>query len=176
MIFKATALAGAFLIEIERIVDNRGFFGRTFCRKEFQANGLNPDLVQASISFNRKKGSLRGMHYQIRPHAETKVVRCTRGSVYDVIVDLRRDSATYRRWIAVELTAENRRMIYIPEDFAHGFQTLMDNTEVLYCMSEYYHPKYARGFRWDDPAVGIRWPSAHRILSVKDANYPDFNP
>lgn len=141
MIFTETKLPGVFIIELKRLEDARGFFGRTFCRHEFATWGLNPDVAQCSISFNRHAGTLRGMHYQAAPHAEDKVVRCTRGSLYDVIVDLRRESPTFKQWIAIELTEDNRRMIYIPKGCAHGFQTLVDNTEMIYQMSEFYHPQ-----------------------------------
>jgi dTDP-4-dehydrorhamnose 3,5-epimerase len=174
MIFSATALAGAYLIEPERLEDERGFFARTWCVDEFAARGLNPRLVQCSISFNRRKGTLRGMHFQAAPHEEAKLVRCTRGAIYDVIVDLRPDSPTFKRWTAVDLTAENRRMLYVPEGFAHGFQTLEDESEVSYQMSEYYHAASARGVRWDDPAFGIEWPVEERTISARDRHYPDF--
>lgn len=175
MIFEETALRGTYLISLEPIADERGFFARSWCREEFRARGLNPDLVQCNISFNRRKGTLRGMHYQAEPNAEAKLVRCTRGAFYDVIIDLRRSSPTFRHWLAVELTSENRRMLYIPEGFAHGFQTLADETEVLYQMSTFFVPGAARGVRWDDPAFGIQWPEADRIMSAKDRNYPDFS-
>ena len=172
MIFTATRLAGAYLIDPERIEDERGFFARTWCRDEFERQGLNPRLVQCNVSYNHRRGTLRGMHYQAKPHEEAKLVRCTRGAIYDVIVDLRPDSPTYRQWVAVELTAENRRMLYIPEGFAHGFQTLADETEVFYQMSESYHPQSARGVRYDDPALGIAWPLEVAIISEKDRGYP----
>jgi dTDP-4-dehydrorhamnose 3,5-epimerase len=175
MLFRETPLKGAFLIEPERLEDERGFFARTFCRKEFESHGLNPDIAQCSVSFNRRKGTLRGMHFQAAPHAEDKVVRCAAGAICDVIVDLRPDSPTFKRWTAAELTAENRRMFYIPAGFAHGFQTLQDNVEVLYQMSEYYHPESARGVRWDDPAFGIVWPeTSERIVSGRDKAWRDF--
>ena len=172
MIFKETKLKGAYIIEPERLEDDRGFFARTFCEKEFAEHGLNPGLVQCSISYNKRRGTLRGMHYQVAPMAEVKLVRCTRGAIYDVIIDLRPSSPAYCRWIAVELNAENRNMIYIPEYFAHGFQTLEDDTEVFYQMSEFYGPEYARGVRWDDPAFGIIFPLKNMIVSEKDKNYP----
>ena len=175
MIIEETALRGAYLISLVPIADERGFFARSWCREEFRARGLNPDLVQCNISFNRRKGTLRGMHYQAEPNAEVKLVRCTRGACYDVIIDLRRNSPTFRHWLAVELTSENRRMLYIPEGFAHGFQTLVDETEVQYQMSTFFVPDAARGVRWDDPAFGIEWPEADRIMSAKDRNYPDFS-
>ena len=175
MIFTEINLKGAFIIEPERLEDERGFFGRTFCQEEFRAHGLNPRLVQCNISFNKKKGTLRGMHYQIAPHEEAKLVRCTMGAIYDVIIDVRADSPTFKQWVAVELTVENRRMLHVPEGFAHGFQTLADNTEVFYQMSEFYHPECARGVRWNDPAFGIEWPDDERIISAGDQQYPDFN-
>jgi dTDP-4-dehydrorhamnose 3,5-epimerase len=174
VIFKETKLQGAFIIEPERIEDERGFFTRTFCRNEFKAHGLNPHLVQCSVSFNKKKGTLRGMHYQTAPYEETKLVRCTRGAIYDVMLDLRPNSPTFKQWVSVELTGENRRMLYIPEGVAHGFQTLQDETEVLYQMSEFFHPECARGVRWDDPSFAVRWLRKPLIVSRKDASYPDF--
>jgi dTDP-4-dehydrorhamnose 3,5-epimerase len=179
MIFTETKLQGAFVIEPEKLEDERGFFARTWCQREFAERGLNPAIAQCSISFNRKRGTLRGMHYQIAPHEETKIVRCTRGAIYDVndvIIDLRADSPTFTRWLALELDAENRRMLYIPKGFAHGFQTLQDATEVLYEISEFYAPEHARGVRWDDPAFGIEWPAADRILTPRDRAYPNFTP
>lgn len=172
MIFKETKLKGAFVIEPERIEDERGFFARTFCRKEFEAHGLDPNLVQCSVSFNKKKGTLRGMHYQLSPYQETKLVRCTRGAIYDVILDLRPNSPTFKQWVSVELTGENGRMVYIPEGIAHGFQTLESNTEVLYQMSEFYHPESACGVCWDDPALAIQWPIVEAVLSDRDRAWP----
>ena len=166
-----TRLKGAYAIVPDLIEDERGFFARTFCQKEFEAHGLRPTLVQCSVSFNKKKGTLRGMHYQVPPHEEAKLVRCTRGAIYDVIVDLRPSSPTFKQWIAEELTEANRRMLYIPEGFAHGFQTLADHTEVSYQMSEFYHPECARGVRWDDPAFKIDWPVADVIVSKRDQSY-----
>lgn len=177
MILTETKLKGAFIIEPERLEDERGFFARTFCKEEFRAHGLNPRVVQCSISFNKTRGTLRGMHYQAAPYEEAKVVRCTMGAICDVIIDLRPESPTFKRWVAVELTSDNHRMLYIPEGFAHGFQTLEDNTEVFYQMSEFYHPATARGVRWDDPAFGIEWPPVERrIISAKDQDYPNFEP
>jgi dTDP-4-dehydrorhamnose 3,5-epimerase len=175
MRFTPTPLAGAFVIDLVPLADERGFFARTWCRKEMEAQGLDGGLVQASVSFNRAAGTLRGMHFQAPPHEETKVVRCTRGAVHDVILDLRPASATFRRWFAAELSAENHRALYVPAGFAHGFQTLAPDTEVLYQMSEFHHPESARGVRWDDPAFGIGWPSApSRTISEKDRSYPDW--
>jgi len=172
MIFLETRLAGAFVIQPERIEDERGFFARTFCQREFEARGLKARLVQCNISFNQRAGVVRGMHYQIDPYAEAKLVRCPRGGVYDVIVDLRPRSATCRQWVAVELTAANGLMLFIPEGFAHGFQTLADDTEVFYQMSEFFHPECARGVRWNDPALAIRWPLPVRCIAPKDQAYP----
>jgi dTDP-4-dehydrorhamnose 3,5-epimerase len=174
MRFTETKLKGAYIIEPEPIADERGFFARTFCAREFEAHGLNPRLAQCNISYNARRGTLRGMHYQAAPHQEAKLVRCTMGAIYDVIIDLRPESPTFKHWIAVELTAENRLMLYVPTGFAHGFQTLEDNTEVFYQMSEFYHPECARGVRWDDPAFGIKWPILHPILSNKDRSYPNY--
>jgi dTDP-4-dehydrorhamnose 3,5-epimerase len=174
MRFTETKLKGAFILEPEILEDERGFFARTWCRHEFEAHGLTTIFVQGNISFNHKRGTLRGMHYQVEPHAEAKLVRCTMGAIYDVILDLRADSATFKQWLAVELTAKNRRMLFIPAGLAHGFQTLEDNTEVLYQMSEFYHPECARGVRWDDPAFGIGWPIAEIISSRRDNEYPGF--
>ena len=174
MIFTETKLKGACIIEPERLEDERGFFARTWCQREFEAHGLNPRLVQCSISFNKKKGTLRGMHYQAPPYEEARLVRCTGGAIYDVVLDLRPASPTYKKWIAFELTADNRRMLYIPEGFAHGFQTLADNTEIFYQMSEFYHPECATGARWNDPAFAIVWPDDTRVISDRDRQYPDF--
>ena len=174
MKFVETKLKGAYVIEIELISDNRGFFARSWCQKEFSDQGLNPNLVQSNISFNLKKGTLRGMHYQAKPHEEAKLVRCTRGSIYDVIIDIRPDSSTFKSWVAVELSAENRKMLYIPEGFSHGFQTLEDNTEVFYQMSESYFPEYSTGVRWNDLAFDIQFPLEITSISQKDQAYPDF--
>ena len=180
MLFKETRLKGAYTIELEPIEDERGFFARSFCVREFEKYGLNPRIVQCNISYNKKKGILRGMHYQTAPHQEAKIVSCTKGSVFDVIIDLRPDSPTYCQWFAVELTAHcspltaNYKMLYIPEGFAHGFQTLEDETVVYYQMSEFYHPECARGVRFDDPAFGIEWPLTINAISEKDMRYPDF--
>src|SRR2546421_6546734 len=172
MIFVETKLKGAFTIEPERIEDGRGFFARTWTVEEFESHGLNPHIAQCSISFNPKRGTLRGMHYQLKPHEEVKLVRCTRGALFDVAVDLKKDSPTYLQWTAVELTDHNRMMFYIPEGFAHGYQTLEDNTEVFYQISEKYCPDYARGVRWDDPSVGIDWPLPVAVVSNRDRQFP----
>jgi dTDP-4-dehydrorhamnose 3,5-epimerase len=174
MIFTETKLPGAYLISPEPIYDDRGFFARTWCEKEFAAQGLNYQLVQCNVSFNYRRGTLRGMHYQASPYGECKLVRCTAGSIYDVIIDLRPDSTTYTQWIAVELTAANRQALYIPEGLAHGFQTLIAETEVLYHMSEFYHAESARGVRWNDPTFQITWPITDITISDRDRQYPDF--
>ena len=174
MKFTETKLKGAYVIELEPIEDERGFFARSFCQKEFEKYGLNPRIVQCNISHNNKKGTVRGMHYHITPYAETKIVSCIRGKIYDVIIDLRKHSPTYRQWYAVELSWNNGKILYVPEGFAHGFQTLEDNTVVYYQMSEFYHPESARGVRWDDPVFVINWPSDNTILSEQDRNYSLF--
>ncbi len=172
MIFEEVKLKGAFILELEQLEDERGFFARSFCQTEFKKRRLSPCVAQCNISFNKMKGILRGMHYQTPPYEEAKVVRCTAGAIYDVIIDLRMGSPTYKQWVAVELTADNHKMLFSPEGFAHGFQTLADNTEVFYQMSEFYHPEHARGVRWDDPAFGVEWPLPQPILSAKDRSYP----
>jgi dTDP-4-dehydrorhamnose 3,5-epimerase len=175
VIFTPAPLDGAVVLDLERRTDERGWFSRTFAVEELAAHGLVTDVVHMNASFNDRAGTLRGMHYQAAPHAECKIVRCTRGAVFDVIVDLRPGSDTYTRWFGVELTADNGRSLYVPEGFAHGFQTLEDSTEVLYVMSHHYVPDAARGVRWDDPAFGIDWPAADaRVMSERDAGYPDF--
>lgn len=174
MNFVETKLKGAYLIELEISADERGFFARTFCQKEFEVRGLNPKMLQCSISFNKSKGALRGLHYQANPHEEAKLIRCTRGAIYDVIVDLRPESPTYRQWIAVELTQENRKAVYVPEGCAHGFQTLTANTEVFYQISQFHRPEAARGVRWNDPVFGITWPEDQRIISPRDQGYLDY--
>jgi dTDP-4-dehydrorhamnose 3,5-epimerase len=174
--FIETPLDGAYIIEIEAIEDERGSFARSWCQKEFVEHGLNSRIVQCNISFNKKRGTLRGMHFQVEPFAEAKLVRCTRGAIYDVIINLRENSNSLKKWFAVELNESNQRMLYIPKGFAHGFQTLEDNTEVFYQMSEFYYPEYSRGLRWDDPFFSIKWPDGERIISKKDQEYPDFVP
>jgi dTDP-4-dehydrorhamnose 3,5-epimerase len=176
MIFAETSLRGAFIIDLERMEDERGFFARSFCQKEFLAHGLKTEIAQSNVSFNRKKGTLRGMHFQRPPRAEAKLVRCTQGSIYDVVIDLRPDSATFCKWIGIELRADNRTALYIPEGFAHGFQTLRDNTELFYQMFTSYAPEWQRGVRWDDPAFDIKWPLPDPIMSERDRSYPPFNP
>lgn len=174
MIFTETKLKGAYKIDLEKIEDERGFFARSWCQREMRDHGLDPNVVQCNISFNKKKGTLRGMHYQADPYAEAKLVRCTSGALYDVIIDLRPDSSTFLQWISVELTAENRKMLYIPKHFAHGFQTLADNTEIFYQMSEFYSSEHARGVRWNDPQFSIKWPTEVKVISKRDDSYPDF--
>jgi dTDP-4-dehydrorhamnose 3,5-epimerase len=169
--FHKTALGGVFIIEPERREDRRGFFARTWCQEEFAGHGLNPHLVQCSVSVNVLRGTLRGMHFQAPPHAEAKLIRCTRGAMWDVALDLRPGSPTFRRHVGAELTAENRLALYIPEGVAHGFQTLEDNTEVLYQMTAAYAPETARGVRFDDPAFGIPWPIPDPIVLERDRNY-----
>jgi dTDP-4-dehydrorhamnose 3,5-epimerase len=174
MIFIETALKGAYILDIEPFIDARGFFARAWCQKEFESGGLVPHMVQTNISFSNTKGTLRGMHYQIAPFEETKLVRCTKGAIYDVIIDLRRDSLTYMQWVGVELTAQNHKMLYVPENFAHGFQTLEDDTEVTYQVSQFYAPQAERGARYDDPAFGITWPLEVVVISDKDKSLSDY--
>jgi dTDP-4-dehydrorhamnose 3,5-epimerase len=174
MIFHQTKLKGAFEIQLEPHADERGFFARSWCQKEFESHNLNPKLAQCNISFNIRKGTLRGMHYQAAPDAEAKVMRCTQGAIYDVVLDLRPESPTFKEWVAVVLTAEKRNMLYAPEGCAHGFLTLEDNTEVLYLISEFYHPESARGVRWNDPAFRIDWPDKVEVISERDRSYPNF--
>jgi dTDP-4-dehydrorhamnose 3,5-epimerase len=170
--FHEAPLAGAFVIELDRLEDERGFFARSFCTMEFARAGLFTHIAQCNVSFNSQAGTLRGLHYQAAPHQEAKLVRCTAGALYDVIVDLRSNSSTYLRWFGIELEARNWKMLYVPEGFAHGFQTLADATEVLYMMSARHHPDSARGIRWDDPAINIRWPHAkRRLISDRDSSF-----
>ncbi len=176
MLFHETRLEGAFVIELEKREDTRGFFARGWCQKEFEDHGLVAQVVQANVSYNRKKGTLRGMHYQVAPVEETKLVRCVRGGIYDVIIDLRPESPTYKQWMGVELTAENYKMLYVPENFAHGLQTLEDDTEVIYQVSQFYTPGAERGIRWNDPAFRIEWPQDIEVISDKDADWPDYMP
>ncbi len=176
MKFLPLEVSGAFLVEPEPIPDERGFFARLWCQKELEDRGLVGRIVQCSQSWSARRGTLRGLHYQLAPHAEVKVVRCLTGSIFDVIVDLRAGSPTFKRHAAVTLTSGNRRMAYVPEGCAHGFETLEDGSEVLYMMSEFYRPEYGRGVRWDDPAFNIPWPPGEKILNERDRSYPDFRP
>jgi dTDP-4-dehydrorhamnose 3,5-epimerase len=174
MIFHETGLPGVFEIHLELKCDDRGFFARSWCQKEFESHGLNPKVVQCNVSLNSKKGTLRGIHYQNPPHSEAKVVRCTKGAIYDVVVDLRPQSPTFRKWVGVFLTAKNRYMLYVPEGCGHGFLTLEDETEIFYQMSESYHPELARGVRWNDPAFQIEWPTQPTVISDRDRTFSDF--
>lgn len=174
MRFTETPIAGAFLVDLEPVEDQRGFFARTYCEEKFRDRGLAFHFAQSSIAFSKRKGTLRGMHYQRDPHAEAKLIRCTRGAVYDVVIDLRPHSPTFRHWFAAELSAANRRMLYIPTGLAHGYQTLEDETEISYQMSAPYHPQSADGIRWDDPAFAVRWPLDVTVLSERDRSWPDF--
>ncbi len=174
MKFQDTKLRGVVEIQIEPRFDERGFFGRTWCQKEFEEKGLNSKLVQCSVSFNTRKGTLRGMHLQVAPHAEAKLVRCTRGSIYDVVIDLRPESHTYKEWIGVVLSPDKLNMVYVPEGCAHGFLTLTDETEVFYQMSEFYNLESAWGVRWNDPVFEIFWPDTVAVISERDRTYPDF--
>ena len=176
MTFSAAPLPGACVIEMEKFADERGYFARSWCTREFEEHHLDGHLVQCSVSFNRSKGTLRGMHFQIPPHGETKLVRCTRGRMYDVIVDLRHASPTFLKWFGIELTPDNGKMLYIPKGFAHGFQTLEDGTEVFYQMSDFYVPDAARGVRWNDPLFGIAWPLPVMVMSPRDREHPDAAP
>jgi dTDP-4-dehydrorhamnose 3,5-epimerase len=177
MRFVTTSLTGVFVIEPELRADERGFFARTWCRDEFVGQGLATNWVQCNVSFNHRAGTLRGMHWQAAPFEEIKLVRCTRGAAYDVVLDVRPESATFRKWVGVEITAENHRAVYIPAGCAHGFQTLTDATELFYYMSDSYHPETARGVRWNDPAFAIVWPTCDaRIIAARDIAFPDFSP
>jgi dTDP-4-dehydrorhamnose 3,5-epimerase len=176
MIFTPVPLNGACIIDLERFEDMRGFFSRAWSDREFEAQGINGKFVESNVSFSRKKGTLRGMHYQQHPNEQIKLVRCTAGAIYDVIIDLRPDSPTYMKHFAVELSAATRRMLYVPGEFAHGFQTLEDDTEVFYMVSNYYAPQHAGGVRYNDPAFGIQWPVQEFILIERDLTYPDYTP
>jgi len=173
---KDASIAGARLIELEPAQDERGFFARIWCRRELAAHGLDVEIAQESLSYNARRATLRGLHFQRAPHEETKIVRCTRGATFDVIVDLRRSSATYLQWEGVELTAENRRALYVPKGCAHGFQTLTDDTEVLYQITSFFAPEAASGYRYDDPAFGIAWPLAVAVISPRDLRWARFQP
>jgi dTDP-4-dehydrorhamnose 3,5-epimerase len=174
MIFKETSLPGAFLLALEKMEDERGFFARTYCAEEFSKRGLNAMVAQSSISLSRQRGTLRGMHFQAAPQEEAKLVRCIGGAIYDVVLDLRPRSPAFRDHFGVELTAENRWAVYVPEGCAHGFVTLKDNTEVFYQMSRPHAPELARGVRWNDLAFGIKWPITQPILNPRDSHWPDF--
>ena len=174
MTFRELEIAGAYLLEPERHEDARGFFARTFCQREFEERGLESAVVQCNVSFNHRRGTVRGMHYQASPAQEVKLVRCTQGAIWDVILDLRPDSADFKRHVAVELSAESRASLYIPAGVAHGFQTLADSTEVFYQMSEFYAPGVARGVRWNDPAFQVSWPQEISVISERDLAFPDF--
>lgn len=176
MQFRALSVDGAFVVDIDRIPDERGFFARSWSAQDFAAKDLDPGLVQISLSYNARAGTIRGMHYQVEPHAETKLVRCTSGAIHDVVLDLRPTSPTFKRYEGVELTATNRSALYVPRGCAHGFQTLVDGAEVLYQISAEYAPEAARGVRWDDPAFGIAWPMAPTSMSERDRTFPDFRP
>ncbi len=175
MIFSKTRLKGVFIIELEKHEDERGYFARAWCKKEFKASGLNSNLAQANTALSLHKGTLRGMHYQIAPYQETKIIRCIRGAVFDVVIDLRPNSISYCEWLGVELSSENHTMLYVPEGFAHGYQTLKNNAEVFYLVSQFYAPDAERGVRWDDPVFNIEWPeTSDLVISEKDNNWPDF--
>ena len=176
MIFTKTNLEGAFVIRIQKLADERGFFACAFCQREFQEHGLNPNVVQCNISYNKQKGTLRGMHFQSAPYQEAKLVRCMQGAIYDVIVDIRPESETYMEHFTIYLTADNYNALYVPEGFAHGFLTLEDNTHVFYQMSEFFAPGNARGFQWNDPAFNIEWPEEIQSISDRDANLPNYSP
>jgi len=175
VIFTPISLPGAYIVDITLMTDERGFFARSFCRNEFAEHKLMTNVAQCNISFNAKKGTIRGMHFQRSPKAEAKLVRCTRGRIHDVVIDLRPDSPSCCRWEAIQLNSSDHRALYIPEGFAHGFQTLEDNTEVFYQMFEFYSPEHAAGVRWDDPAFGIPWPLPDPIISEKDRSYPLYH-
>jgi dTDP-4-dehydrorhamnose 3,5-epimerase len=175
MRFTKTNLEGAWLVDLNQLDDERGFFARSFCQREFSEHGMNPRVAQCNISYNRKKGTLRGMHFQTIPYQEAKLVQCTQGSIYDVIIDLRADSQTFGQSFGIVLSAAEYRMLYIPEGFAHGFLTLEDHTNVYYLMSEFYAPECARGFRWNDPTFKVAWPEKVQVISERDAGYPDFS-
>jgi dTDP-4-dehydrorhamnose 3,5-epimerase len=174
MIFKELQLKGVFTVDLEPKEDNRGFYARAWCRDEFGQHGLVTDFAQINISYTHKKGTVRGLHYQVPPHGEVKLVRCVRGAIFDVVVDMRPDSPTYRQWLGIELSADNRRALYVPENFAHGFASLTDDCELIYSISSSYHPEAERGIRYNDPAIGIEWPVDIEIMSDKDRNMPDL--
>lgn len=175
MLFTETELKGAYIIDVRKIEDERGFFGRSFCQREFELHGLNVNVAQVNLSHNKKKGTLRGMHMQLAPFSETKLVRCIRGAIYDVIIDMRTDSETYKRWYGIELSADEYRMLYVPEGFAHGYIALEDDTDVMYQVSQFYQPGAERGYRWDDPAFNIVWPIEPLVISEKDKQHQFIN-
>ena len=174
MKFQETPLPGAYVIEPERREDERGFFARTFCQRQFEQQGLISRFVQSSMSFNRLKGTLRGMHFQLPPREETKLIQCVRGAVYDVLIDLRPQSPTFRQWMSFELRADDNSELYVPPGLAHGFQTLTDDTVLLYAISEFHEAELGRGVRWNDPAFGVRWPMPPRVIAFRDHSYPDW--
>lgn len=175
MLFIETKLKGAFVIELEKYSDDRGFFSRAWCQKEFKEQGINSQFVQANIGFSKNSGTIRGIHYQIAPFEEAKLVRCIRGAIFDVVLDLRPESPSFKQWFGVELSDENRKMLYVPEGCAHGYQTLVDNTEVFYQVSHVYSPECERGIRWNDPEFDIEWPiDEYPVISEKDQNWSDF--
>lgn len=175
MIFRETSLKGAYVVELNKLEDDRGFFGRIWCENEFKAHNLNANLVQSNVSYSKKKGTMRGFHFQKHPYQETKLVRCTRGSAYDVIIDLRPESPTFKQWFGIELSAENRKMLYVPENFGHSFLTLEDNSEVYYLVTEFYNSEAECGLRWNDPTFDVKWPIEIKEISEKDSNHPNFN-
>ena len=174
MNFTPTKLDGATIVELKELCDERGFFARSWCQKEFQEHGLSANVVQANISYNKLKGTLRGMHYQVGPYEESKLVRCTQGAIYDVIIDLRQGSPTFKQWLGVELSAANHRMLFVPEGFAHGFVSLTDESEVTYQVTQFYHPASERGVRYNDPSFGVVWPIPVAVISEKDRSWPDY--
>ncbi len=174
MIFTETKIKGAYLLEAELLSDDRGFFARSFCKEEFQRCGLETSIVQCNISYNKRKGTVRGMHFQTAPYQEAKIVSCTKGAIYDVVIDLRKDSGSFLKWFAVELSDKNFRLVYVPKGCAHGFQTLKNDTVVYYQMTEFFHPECARGVRWDDPAFGITWPLGKKTISERDKQFPGY--
>jgi len=175
MIFTETSLNNAYVVELEKREDHRGFFARTWDKNEFQKHNLNSNLVQCNISFSKKRGTLRGMHYQQKPFEESKLIRCTKGKIFDVIIDLRKSSSTFKKWFGIELTEENYKMLYVPEGFAHGFQSLEDNSEIIYQVSEFYTPNSELGIHWNDPTFNIDWPIQEKIITDKDNSWKFFN-
>jgi dTDP-4-dehydrorhamnose 3,5-epimerase len=176
VLFTEIKIAGAYVVELDRKEDDRGFFARGWCRREFAERGLNPRVLQMNVGYSHRKGTLRGLHFQLAPHTEVKMVRCTRGAIYDVLVDLRPESPSFKRWLAVELTPENGRMLYVPEGCAQGYQTLVDGTEMYYFTTSFFAPEAARGVRYDDPVFGIEWPLEIAAISEADRRWPDFQP